>query len=1068
MPAGMKFCGNCGAALPQESSDSSAERRQLTVVFVDLVGSTALSESLDPEELRDLYTNYQSECARIIRRYDGHVAQYLGDGILAYFGYPIAREDNAARAVHSGLEILEAMSKVDVNGQRPHVRVGIHTGLVVVGDVGSGEKREQLALGETPNIAARIQGEAQPDTVFVSEPTRRLISGHFKVEDLGERALKGITKPMRVFRVIRANDSTTRFAAVSAGGMAPFVGREHELESVRSRWQQSKNGAGQTLILRAEAGMGKSRLAGAAKEFAATGPHELFEAQCSPYHAGSALYPIVDMLARRLLFESAGSPEAKLAALDAFLAGRRINTAEAMPLVAPLFGLQTEGRYAPSDLPAERHRKRTLDMLADLLLRSGSADPVLVLIEDLHWADPSTMELLGLVISRQAMSRAMVVCTTRPEGVVARSSAPNVTEIVLQALARQDTQALIAGVVGRKPLPQALTREIVDRTAGVPLFVEAVVRTIVESGVLRELEDRYELIGPMPAGLIPATVHDSLMARIDRLRADKSVAQLASTIGREFTFELLQHVSGRDEESLRRALEHITELDLISRVGIPPRATYTFKHALMQDAAYESLLRKTRQEYHGRIATALLEHFPETAETKPELLARHFEGAGHTSDAIDYWMKAGFQAQERSAVEECVGHLRKAIALLSTLPEDDPDRIQKEMNAQLALAPALMATRGWGAREVEIACNRARDLCERANNGQGLLAALWGLWTVLFVRGEHGRALAEAKTVLDIALATDVKILHVAARHGIGYTHFFRGEFEEARFHAEKALEIFDLEQEKELVRVFQIPSTVCCLAFLTMSLRLTGHIDQAAKRLRELEDLVQALANPACTSVGLGIAMYFYLDTRDVPTVAAKADQGYSLSVQKGFAFWADTMRVYSGWAEAMQGDASAAVPRIRSAIDDFVNNESGIYVPTMYMMVADALRAAGDPEAALDSLRTALRIAGEQDELYYTAEFHRNIGEIELGLGNTEHAERSFRAAIDIARGQGARLLELRAALLLARMLANAGERDEARALLEPLDAWFTEGRDSPELRDLRTTLDALVAGDSVSMPA
>src|SRR6185503_502226 len=313
MPAGMKFCGNCGAALPQESSDSSAERRQLTVVFVDLVGSTALSESLDPEELRDLYTNYQSECARIIRRYDGHVAQYLGDGILAYFGYPIAREDNAARAVHSGLEILEAMSKVDVNGQRPHVRVGIHTGLVVVGDVGSGEKREQLALGETPNIAARIQGEAQPDTVFVSEPTRRLISGHFKVEDLGERALKGITKPMRVFRVIRANDSTTRFAAVSAGGMAPFVGREHELESVRSRWQQSKNGAGQTLILRAEAGMGKSRLAGAAKEFAATGPHELFEAQCSPYHAGSALYPIVDMLARRLLFESAGSPEAKLA-----------------------------------------------------------------------------------------------------------------------------------------------------------------------------------------------------------------------------------------------------------------------------------------------------------------------------------------------------------------------------------------------------------------------------------------------------------------------------------------------------------------------------------------------------------------------------------------------------------------------------------------------------------------------------------------------------------------------------------------------------------------------------------
>ncbi|HJT87694.1 MAG TPA: adenylate/guanylate cyclase domain-containing protein, partial [Bryobacteraceae bacterium] len=614
------LCGGCGSSLAA-SAAPSAERRQLTVFFADLAGSTALAERLDPEDLRDIFARYQALCAETLKRYEGHVAQYLGDGVLAYFGYPTAHEDDAARAVRSGLDILARAGTIGAGEDRLHVRIGVHTGLVVVGDVGSDVSREQLALGEAPNIAARLQSEALRDTMVISDHTRKLLAGQFDVEDLGSRTLKGLSRPMQIFRVVGRSGAKSRFGAMAASrGLTPFVGRERETEMIRAAWAETIQGRGRTLLLRGEAGMGKSRLLQIAGETAAPQLHEVFEAECSPYQVNSPLFPIMEMIARRLGLEPEMSAANRLDLLEQFVAGRGVRVEEATSALAALLSVPTMERYPEVDVPPAKRLQWTIGIVAKLLLHSVGGSPVLLLIEDLHWADPSTLDLLQEIAAQQPALPVLMVCTTRPEFTPAWLNQPHCREIRVQGLPPQDTRALVSRVAGNKPLPLLILEEVTARTAGIPLFAEAVTRTVMASGILRELDDRYELTGPLPPGLIPATVQDSLMARIDRLGADRPVAQLAATIGRESSFELLQAVLGRSTPSLQAALGQMVELGLVSESGTPPAATYTFKHALIQDAAYESLLRKTRQEFHGKIAEALLQRFPEMAETKPELL----------------------------------------------------------------------------------------------------------------------------------------------------------------------------------------------------------------------------------------------------------------------------------------------------------------------------------------------------------------------------------------------------------------------------------------------------------------
>ncbi|MDJ0976880.1 MAG: adenylate/guanylate cyclase domain-containing protein [Planctomycetota bacterium] len=1059
----LKFCGQCGTRVPETATMTAAqaERRQITVLFVDIVGSSSLSGMLDPEELRDLYAAYQKACAELVEHYDGHVAQYLGDGILAYFGYPQAHEDDAARAVQTGLEMLQRVDGIEEHGQHLRVRVGIHTGLVVVGDVGVGAHHEQLALGEAPNIAARLQAAAEPNTLLISNATRNLIGGQFDLEDLGKTGLKGLSRPVHVHRVLSRSGASSRFEARAASGLAPFIGRRPEVDALRAAWDVAVTGTGRTVLLRGEAGIGKSRLLGEARDLVQDHTHELFEAECSPYEGSNALHPIIVMLEHRLGLRRDQAPDVKLGLLEQFVAGRGAPVREAVPLLGELLGIPVgEDAYPPLALSPIRRRRRMLEVLADLLLHVPGGAPVVLLIEDLHWADPSTLELVEGILARQASSSLFMVCTTRPQLEVSWPEAPHWQEIGIPALPATDVRALVTGVVGGKELPTDVMKDVVERTGGVPLFVEAVTRTLLETGALRAVGDRYELQQPLPPNLIPPTVHGSLMARIDRLGPGKPVAQLASAIGREFSFELLQDVCGLDTAVLGGALERLVELDLVAQEGAPPSSEYTFKHALIQDAAYRSLLRATRQEVHGKIAGALVARFPEMAETDPALLAHHFEGAGQSAEAIQSWMAAGFQAQQRSAMLECIANLHKAIALLETMPHDDPARIQSEAAAQLALAPALMAARGWGAREVEVACNRARLLCEQTGDGQGLLTALWGLWTVLFVRGEFTPALETAQAVLGMAIAAENPILEVAARHAVGFTHYFRGEFLEAREHGEKGLALFSLEQERMLVTIFQIPSSVCIGAFLTQSLHFLGYPEQAQQRHEDLVALIGDLAIPACTAVGLAVSMYYTYELRDVDTLARDAEECITLSTEEGFGLWAVAVRVTRGWTRCMRGDTEGGLEEMREGLESYQRMESGIFVPQFCMMTAEGMRLAGRLDDALEALETAQRIAEEHGEHYYDAEIHRVRGEIQIQRGALGDGEETLRRGIDIAGRQHATMLQLRSAIPLARLLRDQDRGEEAYELLSEIDSLLTEGAASSERVQARALLEELKA--------
>ncbi|HEY3704362.1 MAG TPA: adenylate/guanylate cyclase domain-containing protein [Terracidiphilus sp.] len=1031
----------------------------MTVLFADIAGSTALAESLDPEDLRVLYARYQAVCAELVQRYEGYLAQYLGDGVLAYFGYPAAHEDDAARAVTAALDILGRIPAIVVGGKHLQIRIGIHTGLVVVGEMGEGLRREQLALGEAPNVAARLQGEALPETIAISDTTRTLVAGQFAVEDLGSRTLKGLSRPMQIFRVTGRNRSVTRFQAMtSAHGLTSFVGRERELREIGAAWEEACEGKGKTLVLRGQAGIGKSRLLEAAAQTASSRLHEVFTAQCSPYQMNSAFYPIIEMIERRMGIEDDMSASSKLDLLEQFAAGRGVDLEHATTALAGLLAVPTLDRYPEIDLPPARRMPWMIGILADLLMRAVGGSPVMLVIEDLHWADPSTLDLLAQIVERQTGRPVLLVCTARPEFNAPWVSMPGCSVIEVEALSPQDTRSLVARVVGSKPIPLALLEELVTRTGGIPLFIEAVTRTIIDAGILRELDDRYELTGPLPPGLIPATVQDSLMGRIDLLGADRVVAQLAATIGRESSFELLQDVLGKSAEALGAALIRLVELEIVLENGVPPSSTYIFRHALIQDAAYGSLLRTTRQEFHRKIAEALVSRFPEMADTKPELLARHHEGAGRALDAIGGWMKAGYQAQQRSALRECAAYLQKSIALLETIPPDDPARLQTEMEAQLALSTALMATLGWGSREVEAACMRARDVCQQLGNTTGLLGALWGLWTVYFLRGAIPQSMEVARPVLEIALRTGDPGLEICGRQAVGLSTYFLGRFSEAREHGERAQTLYNPERERELATTFQLPVSYACGNYHSLSLWFMGFPERAERARQFAWDVIEKLNISACTAYALGCSMMLYYARRDDVTIAGIADRLLALANEEGYLFWAAWARIHKGWVAAVQGAPEAGIQEMKTALDDYRVTGSALMMPQWCLMLAEAQMRAGRPGDALAAISRGLTHVKEYGEHVQEPELHRVRGEIMLAQGARSAAEASLNRALECAREQHALMLELRAALVLAKHWQAQAKPTEAAALLQPLELAFVEGRDTPELVEARGILESL----------
>ncbi len=867
-----------------------AERRQLTVLFCDLVNSTQLASQLDPEDLREVVRAYQATCAEVIQRFEGHIAQYLGDGLLVYFGYPQAHEDDAQRAVRTGLEIVEAMGTL--NARLAHdtdirlaVRLGIHTGVVMVGEVGGGGRQEQLALGDTPNIAARLQSLAAPDTVLISAVTYGLMQGYFACHALGTQELKGVAQPLSVYRVLHESGLQTRLDVAAARGLTPLVGRDAEVALLRERWAQVTEGQGQVIVLTGEAGIGKSRLLQSLKDAVAHDAHTRWECRCLPYYQHTALYPLIDLWHRALHWPQHASPAEKLATLEQALRQYRPPLAETVPLLAQVLSLPVpEERYPPLTLSPQRQKHKTLETLLAMVLEVAEQQPVLLIVEDLHWVDPTTLEWLSLVIDQAPTTALGVLATCRPEFQVPWRSRSYLTQLTLRHLARPHVEQLIGQVTGGKTLPAEVMRHLVEKTDGVPLFVEELTKTVLESGLLTAREEQYTLTGPVAAMAIPTTLHDLLMARLDRLATVKGVAQLGATLGREFAYALLQAVAPLDAATLQQALQRLVEAELLYQRGVPPQATYLFKHALIQEAAYQSLLKSTRQQFHQRIAQVLEAQFPDIAETQPELLAHHYTEAGLSAPAVVYWQRAGERALQRSAHVEAIGHLSKGLEVLQALP-DTLERTRQELLLRTTLGPALMAAKGYAAPEVEHAYARACALCQQIGDTPQFFPVLRGLLQFYLLRAELQTARELGEQLLGLAQQAHDPALLLEAHTALGSTLNYMGELAAAQVHLEQGIVLYNRQQHRTHALLYGQDTGVTCLSFAALTLWLLGYPDQALQRSHEALTLAQEVVHPFSLALALFFAAWLHQHRREGPLVLERAEARITLAAEHGFA---------------------------------------------------------------------------------------------------------------------------------------------------------------------------------------
>ena len=793
-----------------------AERRQLTVLFCDLVGSTTLSGQLDPEDLRAVVRAYQETAAVVMQRYDGHIAQYLGDGLLVYFSYPQAHEDDAQRAVHAGVELIEAIGELNTHldtsyGVQLAVRLGIHTGPVVVGDIGGGGRHEHLALGETPNIAARLQDLAAPNTVVISPVTARLVHQTFVLEDLGATALKGVADPMAVWQVLGLR-TPSRHDDEAAHDRAPFlVGRDEELGLLRRRWDQSKEGLGQVVLLSGAAGLGKSSLVAALRAQVGREGYARITLRCSPYYTNSALYPVIAYLQQVLQFEQTDPPETKLAKLEQGLQTYHLPHEEVVPLFGALLGVPLPAeRYPARNVSPQQQRQQTHDALVAWLLEEATRQPILAVWEDLHWADPTTLDLLGLLVEQIPTAAMLQVLTFRPEFSQPWPTRSYMTPITLNRLERPQVEALIAHLADGKALPDEVMAHIVAKTDGVPLYVEELTKMLLASDLLRAEAEHYVLTGPLSTMAIPETLQDSLMARLDQLTTAKEVAQLGAVLGREFTYDMLMAVSSQDEATVQDGLARLVAAELLYQRGRPPRARYIFKHALIQDAAYASLLRSTRQQVHQQVAQLLETRFPEIVETQPELVAQHYTAAGCAEQAVPYWQRAGQQASDRSAYLEAVSHVTTGIELLKTLPET-PEHTQHALTLHIALGAALQMAKGLAAPEVEHAYTQAYALCQQVGETPQLIPVLFGLWRFYNTRPQFHTARELGETLLRLAQHAHDPALAVIAHYALGFTWLCLGALPAARQHLEEGIARYTPDQRRAPVfRMGQDPGVAC------------------------------------------------------------------------------------------------------------------------------------------------------------------------------------------------------------------------------------------------------------------
>jgi TOMM system kinase/cyclase fusion protein len=1063
-----------GRPLPPGLRTLEAERRQLTVMWCRVVTAPVLSEHLDPEELHEVMQDVHNVCVEVFRRFEGYTAQHFGDGLLVYFGYPHAHEDDAHRAVRTALEMVRVLGRFNVGldrerGVKLTVRVGIHTGIVVVGEVGSDDRREQLALGNTPHIAAQLSGLAAPNTVVISPATLKLVEGYFVCQALGSHILEDLPQPLAVYQVLQESATQSRIAVAAATGLTPFVGREQEIELLRERWEQVKDGAGQVVWLSGEAGIGKSRLVQVHYEHLAGEAYLRFESRCSPYYQNSALFPIVEHVQQRLQWSRADTPQAKLSKLESTLKPYGFVLEEVVPLFAALLSLGLPARYPPPGLTPQQQKQKTFEVILAWLLKEAEQQPVSFVMEDFHWADPSTLELLTLLIDQVPTVRILVLLTFRSDFRPPWAMRSHVTHITLKRLTRRQIEQIIQNVARGKTLPAEVLQQLVAKSDGVPLFVEEMTRMVLESGLIKERDGQYELVGPLSPLAIPATLHDSLMARLDRLGVGKQVAQLGATVGKAFSYELLQAVAPLDAATLQQGLARLVDAELLYQRGFPPQAGYTFKHALVQEAAYESLLRSTRQRYHRQIAQVLEERFPETCESQPELLAHHYTAAGLRRQAIPYWQQAGQRAMARSAHLEAIAHFRQALALNLSLP-DAPARLRCELVLQMALGVALMSTKGYADPEVERTYVRARELCQQVGDAAQLFAVLHGLWLVHLVRGELQMAYELGEQLLRLAQRTHDTTLLMEAHRALGASLFLRGELTPAGTHLEQGSRLYNVERHRALATHYGQDSGVVCLGYAAWTLWLRGYPDQALRTIHAALTLAQQLAHPYSLGFALTFAAWLQQWRREPQAVLQHAAASMTLAHEHGFPLLLALGLTLQGWASVAQDQGAEGIAQVRQGLAAQRATGAAVSRPYLLALLAEALATKGRIEEGLSTLAEALALVEKSGERWWQAELYRLQGELLLQRARPDvsEAEAALQHALDVARRQQARSLELRITMSLSRLWQGQGKPDRAWRVLEAIYGWFTEGFDTPDLTEAKALLETLRAAATLTRSA
>jgi class 3 adenylate cyclase/predicted ATPase len=1047
--------------LPKPSQDA-AERRQVTVMFSDLVGSTALSARMDPEDLREVISAYQKCVADTVQRFGGFVAKYMGDGVLVYFGYPQAHEDDAERAVRAGLELIAAVNALKAASPL-QTRIGIATGLVVVGDlVGTGEAQERGIVGETPNLAARLQSIAEPSTVVIAENTRKLLGNLFELQELGAQDLKGVAGPVRSWAALRPSSIASRFEALHASGLTALVGREEELELLLRRWSKAKTGEGQVVLLSGEAGIGKSRLTAALLERLAGEPHTRLRYFCSPQHTDSAFYPIISQMERAAGFVHDDIPQARLDKLDVMLAQTSTSKRDAA-LFAEMLSLPNDGRHPALEMDSQQRRQRTLDALIGQIEVFARQNPVLMSFEDAHWTDPTSLEVFGRVVDRIATLRVVLIVTFRSEFEPPWVGRPHVTALTLNRLTRREIDAMIDRVVGNKPIPASVRHDIIERTDGIPLFVEEMTKSVLEAGGEEEAQRTVAAV-PSTAVAVPASLHASLMARLDRLGPGKQVAQIGAAIGREFPHALLSAVVNKPEPELASALERLIETGLLFRQGLPPHATYLFKHALVQDAAYGTLLREPRRELHARIAETLESQFAEIAENRPELLARHCTEAGLIEKAASLWGKAGQRSLERSALVEAVEQFMRALAQIATLPST-PALRREQIKLQVSLANALMHTKGYAALETKVAVEQARSLVEQAEaRGEPpddpllLFSVLWGFWAANLVAFNADVCRDLAAHFLRLAEKQGAKVPLMIGHFVMATTLLLRG-IPEAREHYDQAIVLYDPMEHRLLATRFGQDVRVTILSWRSRALWLLGYPDAALADADQARKDGREIGQAASLMFALDFASFIHICSGNYAAADVAVAQLVDLADEKGASFWKALGMLYQGSVLALTGKASEAVEMITSGLAALRSTGALVWVPWYLSYLAKAYAELGQFHDAGRCVSEAMTAMETTKEKWCEADIHRIAGEIALMSSEPDAAKAQdyFEHALTVAR---ARSWELRAAMRMARLWRDQGKRDEARELLAPVYGWFTEGFDTLDLKEAKALLDELAS--------